>query len=408
MSNVQRVYIPTGNTSLQLGSPAPTQVVRLQSSSYPNAGVSVPESPVSTRRFNAYKENRENLNTHSMLNASSASIKIGQGSPLQADLDKIVRQAVADAVRSEKQLQQVPFPPGTPASAQLAPSDLRQLQEALFREREERKQLKALLKDEKKQTEALIEQLKQTEQESTDARKYDREVKSLRKENEILQSEISQLRQEKIISDQLDEEHSAKMRIYTQELMATSTKYQEDLKTLLAKNEKIMKELEVTRAKTKELERQNAHLQSVQENLDQKLARKEAEISDLKRAVKNPPPPPAPKKQVTEEISSKIRELESVIKFQKDSIAELENRLARQQAIGVTTQVVPQSPKDDAFGILRSSKNLPSPNQRRVSQLTSRGPAVESFAPVALASDVADWLEPLAIAEHVLAAGGSA
>ena len=402
------MYIPTGNTSLQLGSPAPTQVVRLQASSYPNAGVSVPESPVSTRRFNAYKENRDNLNTHSMLNASSASIKLGQASPLQADIDKIVRQAVAEAVRSDKQLQQVPFPPSTPSSAQLAPSDLKQLQEAFVREREERKQLKALLKAEKKQSEALIAQLKQSEQESNDARKFDREVKNLRKENEILQSEISQLRQEKILSDQLDEEHSAKMRIYTQELMATSTKYQDDLKTLLAKNEKIMKELEVVKAKSKELERQNTHLQSVQESLDQKLARKETEISDLKRQVKNPPAPPAPpKKQPAEEISTKIRELESVIKFQKDSIAELENRLARQQAIGVTTQVVPQSPKDDAFGILRSSKNLPSPNQRRVSQLTSRGPALESFAPVALGSDVADWLEPLAIAEHVLAAGAT-
>ncbi len=176
------------------------------------------------------------------------------------------------------------------------------------------------------------------------------------------------------------------------------------------------------KAKSKELERQNTHLQSVQENLDSKLAKKEAEITELKRAAKNiaAHPPPAtptgaaaskkpPSAQPSEDISHKIRELESVIKFQKDSIAELEHRLARQQAIGLTTQVVPQSPKDDAFGILRSSKALVlSPSQRRVSQLTSRGPAIESYAPVELARDVADWLEPLAIAEHVLAAGASA
>lgn len=398
------MYVPTGNTSIHLGSPTPTQVVRLQSATYSASRAHAPDSPVSNRRFNAYKENRENLNTHSMLNASSASIKLGQGSPLQADLDKIVRQAVAEAVRSEKQLQQVPFPPSTPSAGQFAPSDLKQLQETLLREREERRQLKTLLKAEKKQTESLIEQLKQMEQDTPDARKFERETKHLKKENEILQSEISQLRQEKILSDQLDEEHSAKMRLYTQELMATSSKYQEDLKALLAKNEKIMKELEVMKAKSKELERQNTHLQSVQESLDQKLARKDTEISELKRLAKNAPAPAPPSKK-NEDVSLKIRELESVIKFQKDSIAELENRLARQQAIGITTQVVPQSPKDDAFGILRSSKNLPSPNNRRVSQLTSRGPAVESFAPVALASDVADWLEPLAIAEHVLAAG---
>jgi len=358
------------------------------------------ESPVSTRRFNAYKENRgENV-----LNASSASIKIGSTSP--GDIDKIVRQAVVDAVRSEKQLQQMPFLPGQ----QQNPSTTGPLEEALLREREERKQLKAILKSERKQFETLMERFKKLEESSEgfgEAKKIDRENKSLKQEIEILQNELSQLRHERLVTEQLDEEHSAKMKIYTQDLMTTSAKYQEDLKAIISKNEKLAKELEVLKAKSKEMDRQNTHLQSVQESLNKKLATKDAEISELKRAVAGAGVGGAGNGGKLNSVSkndtltSKVRELESVIKYQKDSISELEYRLARQQAIGATTAVMAAT--DDAFGILRSSKNIVTSPNRRVSQLTSRGGPVESaFAPIA-SSDVSEWLEPLAIAEHVLA-----
>jgi uncharacterized coiled-coil protein SlyX len=378
------------------------------------AASGIGESPISTRRFNAYKENKGD----NMLNASSASIRIGSASP--GDIDKIVRQAVVEAVRSEKQLQQIPFPSVGGAATSATTS---QLEEALLREREERKQLKSILKSERKQFETLMERFKKLEEskseiDSAEFRKIDRENKALKQEVEILQGELTQLRHERLVAEQLDEEHSAKMKVYTKDLMATSQKYQEDLKSFVAKNEKLAKEMEVLKAKGKELERQNTHLGSVQDSLNKKLAAKDAEIFELKKELAG--------KQVgklgtttsvnnkNDGLASKVRELESVIKYQKDSIAELENRLAKQQlaaaqTIGATTAVMGggnifgHSHSDDAFGILRSSKNVLSSPNRRVSQLTSRGGPVETaFAPIP-SSDVSEWLEPLAIAEHVLA-----
>jgi len=366
-----------------------------------NSAIVNDESPVTTRRFNSYKENRDLQNTHSMLNQSSVSLRHVTGgssasmhSAVPSDFSQIVKQAVVEAVRTE----------------QSSPIELKQIEEALLKEREERKNLKAQLRVEKKQVEALTEKLRSIEKlgsDSTESAKL--EIKRLQrdnanrdKENEILHNEISELRNEKIISEQLDEEHSAKMKVYTQDLMASSLKYQQDIQNLISKNEKLVKEIEVLKAKLAEMERQGGHNEQVQEVQTRKLAAKDQEISSLQdqiekisrdRKILKEQLDKTPSRQGadTSVMQSRIKELEALIASQKTQIVEQDTK--------IRTIMASRSPTgaDDAFGILRSTKSLTP--ARRVSHLTSRREA-QSYAPVA--SDYSEWLEPLAIAEHVL------
>jgi chromosome segregation ATPase len=310
-----------------------------------------------------------------------------------------LKQAVVEAVRAEKQNLDLPI-------------DLKQVEEALLKEKEERKSLKSHLKAERKQNENLVEKIKQLEKEAIemgsssnrlDIRKLERELSNRAREIEVLQTEISELRNEKIISEQLDEEHSAKMKVYTQDLMATSVKYQQDIQSLIGKNEKLVKEVEVLKAKIAELERQGGHSDQVNEVLNKKIHAKDQEIGSLQgqveklmkdRKVLQDQIDRTPRAGVStsagnaEILQTRIRELEAVISSQRVQIADFESRNK--------TQYNP-SRNDDAFGILRSSKSLTP--ARRVSHLTSRREA-QSYAPVA--PDYSEWLEPLAIAEHVL------
>lgn len=366
-----------------------------------NSAIVNDESPVTTRRFNSYKENRDLQNTHSMLNQSSVSLRhvtggssVSMHSAVPSDFSQIVKQAVVEAVRTE----------------QSSPIELKQIEEALLKEREERKNLKAQLRVEKKQVEALTEKLRSIEKlgsDSTESAKL--EIKRLQrdnanrdKENEILHNEISELRNEKIISEQLDEEHSAKMKVYTQDLMASSLKYQQDIQNLISKNEKLVKEIEVLKAKLAEMERQGGHNEQVQEVQTRKLAAKDQEISSLQdqiekisrdRKILKEQLDKTPSRQGadTSVMQSRIKELEALIASQKTEIVEQDTK--------IRTIMASRSPTgaDDAFGILRSTKSLTP--ARRVSHLTSRREA-QSYAPVA--SDYSEWLEPLAIAEHVL------
>jgi predicted RNase H-like nuclease (RuvC/YqgF family) len=315
-------------------------------------------------------------------------------SAVPSDFSQIVKQAVVEAVRTE----------------QSSPIELKQIEEALLKEREERKNLKAQLRVEKKQVEALTEKLRSIEKlgsDSTESAKL--EIKRLQrdnanrdKENEILHNEISELRNEKIISEQLDEEHSAKMKVYTQDLMASSLKYQQDIQNLISKNEKLVKEIEVLKAKLAEMERQGGHNEQVQEVQTRKLAAKDQEISSLQdqiekisrdRKILKEQLDKTPSRQGadTSVMQSRIKELEALIASQKTQIVEQDTK--------IRTIMASRSPTgaDDAFGILRSTKSLTP--ARRVSHLTSRREA-QSYAPVA--SDYSEWLEPLAIAEHVL------
>ena len=178
----------------------------------------------------------------------------------------------------------------------------------------------------------------------------------------ILENEIIELRNEKLLSERMDQEHSLKMKAYTQDLMSTSKKYQEDIQTLLVKNESLLRDAEVLRAKCKESERIAAHSNAVQEALNRKILTKDTEIQELSKQRHGHNP----------EYAKRISELEALVESQQLLIAELEK-------------------SDDALDILRSNLIL-SPG-RRVSHLTA---AVTT-------QDCSDWLEPLVIADHVLA-----
>ena len=305
-----------------------------------------------------------------------------------------MKQAVAEAVRAEK---------GIPA-APLASSgvDIKQIEDALLKEREERKALKTQLKAEKKQVEVLNERVKQLEAGRLEQKQVEREITNRGKEIELLHNEISELRQEKILSEQLDEEHSAKMKVYTQDLMATSAKYQQDILSLIGKNERLVKEIEVLKAKGAELERLNAHSDQVQDVLNRKVLAKDTEIASLtsqiekiskeKKSVQDQLVDRSAKGQ-TEALQSRLRDLESLVASQKTQLNEQESKIK-----SLMTTAPRQHGDDDVFGILRSAKSLTP--ARRVSHLTSRREN-QSYAPVA-ASDYSEWLEPLAIAEHVL------
>ena len=95
----------------------------------------------------------------------------------------------------------------------------------------------------------------------------------------------------------------------------------------------------------------------------------------------------------TEALQSRLRDLESLVASQKTQLNEQESKIK-----SLMTTAPRQHGDDDVFGILRSAKSLTP--ARRVSHLTSRREN-QSYAPVA-ASDYSEWLEPLAIAEHVL------
>ena len=375
----QQVRIPYGTSIGQQSPQIHSASMKAAQTLTTNSVVMNDDTPVTSRRFNSYKENKDFQNTaHSMLNASTGSIRVGdKTAAMPADFGQMLKQAVTEAVRSEKL--------GTTTTG---PIDLKQVEDALLKEREERKQVKNQLKAEKKQVETLSEKLVQMEKQKSEVeaalKRSERETSNRGKELEILQNEISELRNEKILSEQLDEEHSAKMKVYTQDLMATSLKYQQDIQTLIAKNEKLVKEIEVLRAKCAELERQSAHNDQVQEALNRKLLAKENEIASIhaNRGTTT--------SSTSSSSASKIKELESIIASQKNQLAEQEVRF----------KALLQAPRkeDDVFGILRSSKSLTP--ARRVSHLTSRREHT-SYAPVG-ASDYAEWLEPLAIAEHVL------
>jgi chromosome segregation ATPase len=304
-----------------------------------------------------------------------------------------VKQAVAEAVRAEKGQM-------SPASFSGAPADLKQLEDVIMKEREERKTLKAQLKQEKKQCETLQDKIKSLEKARSDV---DLEMKRMERENinrgkeiEILQAELSDLRNEKILSEQLDEEHSAKMKVYTKDLMATSQKYQQDIQNLIAKNEKLTKEVELLKAKGAELERQAEHAEQVKDALNRKLIGKDNDISSLQSqlekvmkekklvesSIGQQKPAPSFNKPDVSAFANRIKELEAIVEAQKQTIQDHENRVMNTSA-------------DDAFGILRSAKAVTP--ARRVSHLTSRREA-QSYVP----APTADWLEPLAIAEHVL------
>jgi DNA repair exonuclease SbcCD ATPase subunit len=283
------------------------------------------------------------------------------------------------------------------------PVDLKQVEEVILKEREERKALKAQLKTEKKQVELLTERTRDYEKIRSELdtcrlemKRLEREATGKSNEIDILQNELSDLRNEKIISEQLDEEHSAKMKIYTQDLMATSLKYQQDIQGLIGRNEKLGKEVEVLKAKNAELDRLAAHTEQVKEALNKKLIGKDSEIASLQSQIdklvrekrqlaSNQPQSKQAPAVDTSLFENRIRELEAIVASQQQQLSEQENRLSCQ---------------DDAFGVLRTAKSLTP--ARRVSHLTSRREA-QSFAPAATTSD---WLEPLAIAEHVLSGVG--
>ncbi len=300
-----------------------------------------------------------------------------------------MKQAVAEAVRAEKGQM-------SPISLAGGSEDLKQLEDMIIKEREERKNLKNLLKQEKKQNETLGDKLTQLEKVRSEMeleiKRLERETGNRGKEIEILQNELSELRNEKILSEQLDEEHSAKMKLYTQDLMATSAKYQQDIQNLIGKNEKLTKEVELLKAKGAELDRQATHAEQVKEALNRKLVGKDNDISALQAQLekvvkekrllesgKGQPSPPS--KADNSAIENRIRELEVEVETQRRIIQDQENRLLNKS--------------DDAFGILRSAKAVTP--ARRVSHLTSRRDP-QSYVP----APTADWLEPLAIAEHVL------
>ena len=288
----------------------------------------------------------------------------------------------------------------SPLSLSSGPIELKQLEEVLLKEREDRKNLKSQLKQEKKQTESLSEKLKASEKAKSDmeleVKRLDRENANRMREIEILQNELSDMRNERILAEQLDEEHSAKMKVYTQDLMATSTKYQQDIQNLISRNEKLTKEAEVLKAKAAELERQATHAEQVKDALNRKLLGKDNEIAALQSQLEKIS---REKKQATEPawnnakqnsqnnsllLENRIKELEAMVEAQKRTIQENESRILNASS-------------NDAFGILRSSNALTP--ARRVSLLTSRKEEVSSLE----AAPTLDWLEPLKIADHVLA-----
>lgn len=265
---------------------------------------------------------------------------------------------------------------------------MKQLEEVLSKEKEERRNLKSLLKHEKKQCESLNDRIKDMELEM---KRLDRENSNKGKDIQTLQNELSEMRNEKILAEQLDEEHSAKMKLYTQDLMATSAKYQQDIQNLINRNEKLTKEVELLKAKGAELERQAAHTEQVKEALNRKLINKENDLAALqtqvekllkeKKHVESGGVRPGKSSAVdTSILENRIRELEGIVDAQNRTIEEHH-----------------EATENDAFGILRSAKSLTPVNARRVSLLTSKREA-QSYAP----APTADWLEPLAIAEHVL------
>ncbi len=296
---------------------------------------------------------------------------------------------VVEAVRAEKGN-------SSPTALSHVPAELKPLEEALTKEREERKNLKVQLKHEKKQVESLQEQVKALEKGRSDQelemKRMERETANRGKELEILQHELSEMRNERILAEQLDEEHSAKMKVYTQDLMATSAKYQQDMQNLIGRNDKLVKEIELVKAKGAELERQAAHTEQVKEALNRKLLGKDSEISALQAQIDKltrerkqlesaaPSNQPVAKKDNTSALEIRIRELEATIESQKKTIESQESRI-----------------NNDAFGVLRSS-NVLTPAARRVSLLTSR-----KDEPVMDPAPTLDWLEPLKIADHVLA-----
>ena len=309
------------------------------------------------------------MQTHSMLNTSSVSVKpqmMGSMSPVYGGIAGDVSQMVRPGVRVTG----------------LDDVDIKQVEEALLREREERKVLKA--------------QLKQAE-----CRRLERERQAHSSEVQILQNEIFELRKEKVLSEQLDEEHSAKMKVYTQDLMATSLKYQEDIQTLIGKNEKLAREAEVLRAKYKELERQTDHSTSVMEVLNRKVLAKDSEITSLRQQLDKLHRLEKSSKSMPSsggDSLGRIEELETLVQDQMSVMAEQEAQLSELRS-KLLSEAKPRlsQPADDAFGILRSSKNLIMSPGRRVSHLTLRE---QSYAPVH--NDCSEWLEPLAVAEHVL------
>jgi chromosome segregation ATPase len=287
-----------------------------------------------------------------------------------------LKQAVAEAVRAEK--------------GSMSPGgggfDMKQFEEILSKEKEERRNLKSQLKQEKKQYEALSDKLKDMELEM---KRLERENSGKTKEIEILQNELSEMRNEKILAEQLDEEHSAKMKLYTQDLMATSAKYQQDIQNLISRNEKLTKEVELLKAKGAELERQATHGEQVKDALNRKIASKENDIVSLQSQV--------------EKLTREKKQLESKGGVAAPRSAPVdtsiyENRIRELESIVESQKKMMEENRDDAFGILRSAKSLTPKNGRRVSHLTSRLEP-QSYAP---AAPTADWLEPLAIAEHVL------
>ncbi len=288
----------------------------------------------------------------------------------------------------------------SPLSLTAGPIELKQLEDVLIKEREERKNLKSQLKQEKKQTESLNEKLRASEKAKSDmeveVKRLDRENANRVREIEILQNELSDMRNERILAEQLDEEHSAKMKVYTQDLMATSTKYQQDIQNLISRNEKLTKEAEVLRAKAAELERQATHAEQVKDALNRKLLGKENEIAALQsqlekvsREKKQPTETPwnnakANSQNNSLSLENRIRELEAEVESQKRTIQENESKILNASS-------------NDAFGILRSSNALTP--ARRVSLLTSRKEEGSQLE----AAPTLDWLEPLKIADHVLA-----
>jgi hypothetical protein len=83
-------------------------------------------------------------------------------------------------------------------------------------------------------------------------------------------------------------------------------------------------------------------------------------------------------------LENRIRELEAEVESQKRTIQENESKILNASS-------------NDAFGILRSSNALTP--ARRVSLLTSRKEEGSQLE----AAPTLDWLEPLKIADHVLA-----
>ena len=335
------------------------------------------------------------MQTHSMLNTSSVSVKpqmMGSMSPVYGGIAGDVSQMVRPGVRVTG----------------LDDVDIKQVEEALLREREERKVLKAQLKQEKKQVEVLSGKLKDQEDRRSEldrtqaeCRRLERERQAHSSEVQILQNEIFELRKEKVLSEQLDEEHSAKMKVYTQDLMATSLKYQEDIQTLIGKNEKLAREAEVLRAKYKELERQTDHSTSVMEVLNRKVLAKDSEITSLRQQLDKLHRLEKSSKSMPSsggDSLGRIEELETLVQDQMSVMAEQEAQLSELRS-KLLSEAKPRlsQPADDAFGILRSSKNLIMSPGRRVSHLTLRE---QSYAPVH--NDCSEWLEPLAVAEHVL------